>query len=39
MTEKGNDCKGKNAGSAEEIKALAAKEGWQMTDEEAASYF
>ena len=39
MTEKEMIAKAKNAGSAEEIKALAAKEGWQMTDEEAASYF
>ena len=39
MTEKGMIAKAKNAGSAEEIKALAANEGWRMTDEEAASYF
>ena len=39
MTEKEMIAKAKNAGSAEEIKAMAANEGWQMTDEEAASYF
>ena len=39
MTEKEMIAKAKNAGSAEEIKALAAKEDWQMSDEEAASYF
>lgn len=39
MTEKEMIAKAKNAGSAEEIKALAANEGWHMTDEEAASYF
>ena len=39
MTDKEMIAKAKNAGSTEEIKALAAKEGWQMTDEEAASYF
>ena len=39
MTEKEMIAKAKNAGSAEEIKALAAKEGWQMSDEEAAQNF
>ena len=31
--------KGKAAKNPEELKAMAANEGWQMTDEEAASYF
>ena len=39
MTEKEMIAKAKNAGSAEEIKAMAANEGWQMTDEEAAQNF
>ena len=36
MTEKEMIAKAKNAGSAEEIKAMAANEGLQMTDAEAA---
>ena len=31
--------KGAQAQSAQELKELAAKEDWQMSDEEAASYF
>lgn len=31
--------KGAQAKSAQELKELAAKEDWQMSDEEAASYF
>ena len=31
--------KGKAAKNPEELKAMAANEGWQMSEEEAASYF